>query len=438
MSFQEPSKTLRTGLLLSSTTSYPGTRRLCLEALSAFQRGLGAADDILEQVGRSLVRGSLDRAFLMDVFCGVLRNLSLLDAWTGYLRDGAVDAVTRDLLRMGLYQILLSDVAEHAAVNETVALAGRAKGLVNAILRRAIRERNTLQAFADTLPAHVRWSHPEFLFARWRARFGLDETLRLMAWNNRPARMFARINTLRITAAEFLAQAPEGIEALPGDMTGVALRCRRVPIDLIDAGLVYIQDPSTLKAPLALAPQPGELVLDACAAPGGKATYLSALMGGSGTIIATDSISQRLSRLQSNVARLGAQSIKTLRHDWLKDPPPKTWEGLFDKILVDVPCSNTGVIRRRVDVRWRLAENDFERMSAIQLRLLNALAPLLKKNGALVYSTCSIEPEENQNVVEAFLESHPEWYIDPWCPAETLFPQINDFDGAFFARLLRA
>ncbi len=408
------------------------SRSLALDALQRWRNGTEFADKIAAAIFASSALGSSDRGFALELFYGVLRNLSLLDFWIAQLRHEPLDPGTRDLLRLGLYQILLLETAPHAAVFETVELTRpRARSVVNAILRRALRERTALTTLAEAVPAHVRFSTPEFLVEKWSAQFGAAAALELCAWNNRPAPLYARVNRLQTTVAEFLQRHP-GSSLLPGRPNFVALP------DLATAlagSECYIQDPSTALACELLRPAPGETVLDACAAPGGKAAYLAELMTNEGTLVAADQEETRLERLRANLVRLGLQSACILRCDWL-DPESIRGAGLaegsFDKILLDAPCSNTGVMRRRVDVRWRLRPDDFTWMPRQQLALLQAVAPFLKSGGALVYSTCSLESEENEEVIAAFLREAPVFRLTT---SETCRPFRDGFDGAFAARL---
>ncbi|MEO7167664.1 MAG: 16S rRNA (cytosine(967)-C(5))-methyltransferase RsmB [Chthoniobacterales bacterium] len=408
------------------------SRSLALGALQRWRNGTEFADKIVVAIFAPSALGSSDRGFALELFYGVLRNLSLLDFWIAQLRHEPLDPGTRDLLRLGLYQILLLETAPHAAVFETVELTRpRGRSVVNAILRRALRERTALTTLAETQPASVRFSTPEFLFQKWSAQFDPADALELCAWNNRPAPLYARVNQLQTTLAEFLERHP-GSTVLPGRPNFVALP------DLAGAltgGDCYIQDPSTALACELLRPAPGEIVLDACAAPGGKAAYLAELMANEGTLIAADQEETRLARLRANFFRLGLQSARVLRCDWL-DPESIRAAGLtedtFDKILLDAPCSNTGVMRRRVDVRWRLRPDDFSRMPRQQLALLRAVAPFLKSGGALVYSTCSLEPDENEEVVAAFLREAPAFRLTE---SVRSWPFRDGIDGAFAARL---
>ena len=337
-------------------------RTLALDALVRWRSGTEFADKIVAETFARSALGAADRAFALELFYGVLRNLTLLDFWIGELRSAPVDPGARDILRLGLYQTLLIETAAHAAVYETVALAPpRARSVINAILRRALREKPALTSRADAQPPSVRFSVPEFLFAKWSEQFGEAAALELARWNNRPAPVFARINRLRTTVAEFLRRY-QGSSLLPGSSNFVTLPD---PAVALRDGDCYMQDPSTAIACELLRPAAGENVLDACAAPGGKAAYLAEMMRNEGTLVVADQNETRLERLRENLVTLGVSNARTLRCDWADESSVRAAalrEQSFDKILVDAPCTNTGVMRRRVDVRWRLQPADLARM----------------------------------------------------------------------------
>ncbi len=405
-------------------------RQQALQALLEWEKGKHFSDEILHTALQKTPLPPLERAFFMETFFGVLRNLSQLDFLIGELRDGKVDPQTRQVLRLGLYQIFHMRTAAHAAVNETVDLAGHARGLVNAILRRALREKDALDQAIKEAGPEVEMSHPEFLIERWEETFGAEATRDLLAWNNQPSDVHVRANELRVTVGELLRSSDT---AEPSPLHPLAIKVARLPPSWIALGLCYVQDPSTLMACDLLDPQPGERVLDACAAPGGKTTYLAQLMRNEGQIVACDLYDSRVARLRENIARLGVTIAQAMRRDCMQAGPPLKPES-FDRILVDAPCSNTGVIRRRVDVRWRLTDEDFLRMPVQQLALLKRTAALLKPGGTLVYSTCSLEPEENDQVVAKALEAIPGLrHLE----SRRLLPFVDGVDGAFAAKFVR-
>ncbi len=411
------------------------SRSLAQIALRQWRNDRQFADVILSGLLRSSDLAGPDRAFATDLFYGVLRNLTLLDFWIDSLRSRRLDPDARDLLRLGLYQLFLLETPEHAAVYETVELAvERSRPLINGVLRRAAREKSNLLRQANEEDLSVRKSHPSFLIDRWRKSFGAQNPEILCEWNNSPAPNYARINRIKISEKDFLAGSARYADRTP--QRGVPtsfVRLTTIPNEALAAGHCYIQDPSTAAACRLLDPQAGESVLDVCAAPGGKTGYLAELMKNEGFILACDRDENRVGTLRNNLERLGVRIGRCLQHDWATAEPPSD-QAAFDRILIDAPCSNTGVMRRRVDLRWRLTPEDFSRMQAAQIAIARAAIPLLRPGGTVVYSTCSIEPEENEEVVRAILREFPFLKL---IEQISLLPFRDGFDGAYAAKLIR-
>lgn len=389
-------------------------RRAAVSALRAWAKGYAYADSLIERHAERNHLSSSDRAFLKAILMGVLRNRSLLDYWIGLFRKGKLDPETRDVLRVGFCQLLILRIPEHAAIYETVECARKpVQGLINAVLRKAAQCRMRLLRELPDVDLPVQYSHPFWLWKRWRQLFGKEKAIALMDWNNLPAETFYRPNLLN--------PPPEGSPP-PQDAR-----------EAVADGHYYVTDPSTAHAPELLAPKPGEVILDACAAPGGKAIHLAGLMKNQGTLVCCDSNEKRLPRLHQNLERCGVSIAEVRQHDWSKKPPSE-WMGHFDGILLDVPCSNTGVFRRRVDARWRLQKADLKDLVEVQRKILEAAAPCVKPGGRLVYSTCSIDPEENIEQVERFVRDDPEFTLGE---SKQLLPFVDEIDGAFAAVLTR-
>ena len=408
---------------------------MALAALQEWRKRKALADAIISKFFFETTLSAADRAFALELFYGVLRNLTVLDFWIDRLRTSRFDVSVRDVLRLGLYQLFFLGTPEHAAVNETVDLAPRrGRGLVNAILRSSVRRRDTLRSEAADQPLSVRESHPQFLITRWEQNFGQQAAEALCRWNNRPPPLYARINRLKIDPQKFLALYPK---ARPLRDDGNFVQLDAVPATALERGHCYIQDPSTAIACRLLDPQPGEKILDACAAPGGKTSYIAELMQNSGVLAACDRAAERLSALAQNVARLGAAAVETFQVDWTQRPIPKQLAAFapFDRVLVDAPCSNTGVMRRRVDVRWRLKPGKFISLQKQQLEIVRSVLRFLKPGGVLVYSTCSLEPEENEDLVQQLTREFPGLHKTE---QESSLPFRDRFDGAFAAKLVRA
>ncbi len=385
-----------------------------------------------------------DRGLCQELVYGIVRWQVTLD-WliARKAKDSAPKPLLQDLLRLGLYQIFWLDrIPNHAAVNETVELAKRNRltaqaGFVNAVLRNYLREFGvTEQLLADLKinQPHIGYSHPEWLLERWQKRWGKDATIRLLEWNNSPPKTFARVNTLKADPGKLLAQwRDENVEYdfVRHDWIeeNVVFELKSHPpltrLPSFQQGLFYIQDPSTLLAVRSLDPKPGETILDLCAAPGGKLTYIAQLMNNEGRLVAHDLSSDRLKLVEENFARLGVKCVALSQL-------VGTRSSASDRVLLDAPCSNTGVMRRRVDLRWRITPDEISRLRALQLELLNQAASLLKPGGTLVYSTCSLEPEENQQLIREFLSAHSNLKLDL---ERELVPFVDGVDGAYVAGL---
>src|SRR5260370_4905416 len=407
-------------------------RQITLAALREWRRERRLADSIILRLLAKAELTVSNRAFALELFYGVLRNLFLIDFWISCLRASRIDPDLRDILRLGFYQLLFLKTAEHAAVYETVEFAPKRHGWVaNGVLRAAARRENELLTRVNDQTVFLRTSHPQFPIARWQRHFGAEAAEKLCRWNNEPPPSYGRINRLKIDRDDFLRKYP-GSPALVHNPEFVEFHTW--PIDALNLGHCYIQDPATAIACELLDPQPGEKILDACAAPGGKTGYIAQLMKNRGVIVACDRDPERLRVLESNLTQLGIQIVQSFRHDWTRGSIPKEIAsiGPFDRILVDAPCTNTGGMRRRVDVRWRLLPKDFLRMPKQQFDIARAPIRLLNPGGVFVYSTCSLEPEENEELIGRLLNEFPG--VRP-AREESCLPFRDHFDGALAARL---
>jgi 16S rRNA (cytosine967-C5)-methyltransferase len=388
-----------------------------------------------------------DRGLCHELVCGVVRWQATLDRLIARKTDPSRELrpALRNLLRLGLYQIFWLDrIPPHAAVHETVEQAKRAgyhsqAGLINAVLRAYLRETDEIKKILADMkisqPA-LGWSHPEWLVEKWRKQFGDAQTLLLLEWNNTPPKTFARVNTLKTDAGKLVARwREENVEYdfVTRDWTGenIAFELKAHPpvhsLGSFRDGWFYIQDPSTLLAPAVLGAQPGETILDACAAPGGKTTFIAQQMNNEGRLVACDLDPNRLKLIKENCARLGVACVETTQN-----LESKIQNSKFDRILIDAPCSNTGVLRRRVDLRWRISPEEISRLRKTQLDLLHQAAARLKPGGVLVYSTCSLEPEENSGLVQQFLDANADFSL---VTERQLLPFTDNVDGAYVAQL---
>lgn len=397
-----------------------------------------------------------DRRWLRELIYGMLRQRGAIDAiLEERVRNGLarVDPDLVDLMRLGVYQLLhMGSVPAYAAIAQTVELAKVRHGigaskLMNAVLRRIDRERADLSVPIPSDPVDalaVRYSHPRWIVSRWLARYGEEGTSVLLMKNNAEAPVVIRpFGIVREQLEATLEASGVGVEDAPlaRDSIQITGGISLTELGAFKQGLFFVQDPgSTLVTQYASVPQDA-VVADLCAAPGGKALELSRT---SKLVIASDRSLQRLGRLLDNRARLEADNLLVVVGD-ARSPAVRE----MDAVLIDVPCTGTGTFRRHPDARWRLKVSDLSVMGGLQASILRAAASVVKPGGLLIYSTCSLEPEENDRQIEDFLSRYQEWKLEPppvgTVPPETLdggflriLPQVHGSDGAFAARLRRS
>jgi 16S rRNA (cytosine967-C5)-methyltransferase len=359
-----------------------------------------------------------------------------------------------------LYQLLFTAHPAYAVVNEAVNLTKQSKyrgfaGLVNGVLRSYLRRKGklTLPAFEEDPIGHLTLvhSHPRWMVERWVQRWGKETVHRLVEANNTPAPLSIRTNTLLLSREELLALfADAGIEAAPVTTLPEAVRLQSgrdiTNTPWWQAGYYYIQDEASMLVAHLLAPQPGERIADLCAAPGGKTTHLAQLMENNGRIYAIDQYPHKTELITENARRLQIKIIATVTGDARNWRPPHP----LDAVLLDAPCTGTGVLRRRPDIRWRRQSTDLQALVILQEALLNHAASLLKPEGRLVYSTCSIEFEENEAQIRKFLATHPDFKVElpvDFAPSNQacwsaegilILPRPEEADGFFMTRLVKS
>lgn len=397
-----------------------------------------------------LPRPPADRALTQELIYGTLRVLPRLEALAGFLLNHPVKPGDRDLealILVGLYQLVVLDTPPHAAVAATVEatrLLGKPDkaALVNALLRRFLRERDALLAQADSLPS-ARWLFPEWLLASLRRDWPERWEAIVLASNDRPP-MSLRVNRLRmdrLAYAGLLAESGIASRPIPDTESGLMLD-RPVSAQTLpgfDSGLVSVQDGGAQLAAQILDARPGDRVLDACAAPGGKTANLLERAGGHLDLVAIDTEPTRLETVRETLARLGL-AARIERAD-AAEPRGEWASPAFDRILLDVPCSATGVIRRHPDIKWLRRASDIAGLSALQGRILDAVWPLLAPGGRLLYVTCSLLDAENQDQIAAFLARRADARELPiaasWGLARAhgrqLLPTPGGSDGFYFA-----
>lgn len=415
------------------------------------QAGLSASDVGLTT---ELVYGTVARRNTLDYFLNkfVQKGTAKLQPWV------------RSLLRMSVYQLVYLDrVPDHAVVSEAVTIAKRRghqgiSGMVNGVLRSMLRESDKLR-IPDGLSAEERisleHSHPQWLVKRWIKQYGTDTAETICKANNEPPAVSVRVNTTMTSRDQLLDEMiAKGIDAVPSAVSpyGIVVRSggNMALTSWYTDGLLSVQDESSMLVAEAVAPEPGMAVLDCCAAPGGKTAHMAELMKDRGRIVANDLHAHKHQLIREQANRLGLDAVETVTGDAL-DLKERYAPASFDRILLDAPCSGFGVIRRKPDLRWSKTVQDVRDITQLQHELLDSVAGLLKPGGILVYSTCTIEPDENEGQLARFLSEHPEYELakDHSFPAVShemdgiqkgsvqLLPQHFHSDGFYIARLRR-
>jgi 16S rRNA (cytosine967-C5)-methyltransferase len=383
-----------------------------------------------------------DRALAMQLAYGTVQRRATLDHVAARLSSRPPEKLDPPVLaavRLGLFQLLYLDgIASHAAVNESVELCKRSarggSGLVNAVLRRATREgRAIVDALddSDAAGAALKHSVPEWLASMWFEELGADDARALLARVNEPAESALRVNTLKATdplelpvASRPAPELPEGlILEEPFDVHGSAL---------FGEGLVMPQSRASMAVARVLGPGRGERVLDLCAAPGAKTTHIAALMGGSGSVVAVERNPRRAEALRRTCTVMGAANVEVLVQDARQPPRPGD---VFDRVLVDPPCSGLGTLQSRPDIRWRASPESVREMAALQSSILAVGADATASGGVLVYSVCTISRAEGEGLLDAFAASRPEFAVEQKLQ---MMPHREGSDGFFIARLRRA
>jgi 16S rRNA (cytosine967-C5)-methyltransferase len=393
-----------------------------------------------------------DRALAMRLAYGAVQRRATLDHLIEAFTErpiAALDPPLRATLRLGLYELLWLESAPHAVVNDAVELAksARGHGLVNAVLRRATREGPALLAgLGDATPtgAAIKHSVPEWIVRLWWDALGADATRPLLARCNEPAEHSLRANTL-VGDADALAAALPVATSVPGDPPEAVVALERFDAhgsELWRSGAFMPQSRAAMLVAHVCDPQPGERVLDLCAAPGGKTTHLAALMRATGEIVAVERHAGRARSLRRTAQRMGATNVTVEVAD-----AAATGHGRFDRVLLDPPCSGLGTLQSRPDLRWRASPDALVQLAREQARLLSVAAAVLSPGGTLVYSTCTISPQENERQIASFIDVNDEFELidlSPrfplWAPAGPYvlaLPSVQQSDGFFIAALRR-
>lgn len=436
-------------------------REVALEALYAVDRRHAFSDRLLHKLLKDNVMEPRDAALVTSIVRGTTRMRGRIDAILDHYVKIGLDSLPpwiQNILRMGVFQLLYLDkVPDRAAVDESVSLARKfghpgTAGLVNAVLRKISAERDHLPEpkIGDDPAAALAslYSHPEWMVRRWLRRFDLDDTRALLEANNTPPPVTIRVNRLREKPGAFLQRLLEaGLDAEPGIYHDGSIRIRGDFNPAVqpgfNEGLFVVQDESESLVVDLLAPEPGEFVVDLCGAPGGKSSHIAEKLGARGLVVSVEIQRGRLKPLKENKTRLGLANM----HIVLGDGATVAFTRVPDRVLIDAPCSGLGVLAKRADARWRKTEASIRQVVEFQDRLVRAAAELVRPGGIVVYSVCSIEPEEGPKVIERLLKEHPNLelqdaaeYVSPVLVHDRMMvtlPHRDGMDGVFAARFRR-
>jgi 16S rRNA (cytosine967-C5)-methyltransferase len=403
-----------------------------------------------------------DVALLTELVYGTIQRRDTLDYYLQPFIKGKIEHWVRMLLRMSLYQMIYLDrIPDRAVLFEAVEIAKRRghrgiASLVNGVLRSIQRQgvRSFDEVKDDLERLAVATSHPLWLVRRWVEQFGWDETKRMCETNNLPPEQTARVNTTRATVEEVIARLKqEDIDAVPSSVVPEGIKMTNgnaAKTNVFHEGLITIQDESSMLVAYALSPNETDVVLDCCAAPGGKTTHIAERMNGRGRVVALDIHDHKVNLIEQQAKRLHLSNIEAKQLD-SRQAYTQFHDETFDRILVDAPCSGLGVIRRKPEIKYAKNETDVAQLADIQLDILRAVAPLLKRGGTLVYSTCTVDREENEQVIAKFLHEHPQYERDETLASRlpsSVAPYVHDgmlqllphyvcSDGFFIATLKR-
>lgn len=397
----------------------------------------------------------VDKAFVTALVYGVTARKLTLDYMIqtySKLRLKKISKYILQILRIGIYQLTFMDrVPESAAVDESVKIAKRyghkaAAGYVNGMLHAVIRGRESFQYPDEPIERlSVKYSYPRWLAEKWVKEFGYEFAQELMKAGNKEPSMTLRTNTLNASPDQLVELLESrNIRAKKSELYQMAIETGGFDVDASDlykSGYFIPQDTAAMLAAEVLSPKPGETVLDLCAAPGGKSTHLAQLMDNKGTVIAFDIHKHKLALIEENAKRMGISMIQTV----CADSAQQKEQYQADKVLADVPCSGLGIIRRKPDIRW----NEEKELFSLQYAILQTAGACVKPGGELVYSTCTIEPDENEHVIKKFLKEHHDFKpvdITACLPAPlqketakkgyvTLYPNVDGTDGFFIAKM---
>lgn len=439
-------------------------RQLALKVLVDINKKDAYSNIELNKIGKGL--DPRDENLIRELVYGVIENRLYLDhviTKASKIRLKKLHPHILDIVRMGLYQIIFMDrIPDSAAVNESVKLAKKyghrgSVGYVNGILRAIIRDKDRFTHIdKEDMVSYIsiKYSHPEWMVKRWIGEFGLDFTESLCKANNERPLLNIRVNSLKISRQDLKARLEEkGMTLKEGQYARDCLIIQEAQnitgLQEFKEGLFTIQDESSMLVGQIMDPREGSTLLDVCSAPGGKATHMAQIMGNKGLVISRDIYQHKLSLIRENSKRLGIDILKVENHDALERDEELV--GKVDYLLIDAPCSGLGLIRRKPEIKWQRREEDIAALSRLQYDIISNVKDYIRLGGNLVYSTCTIEKDENINLIKRFLEESPNFKLvslensldhkDKLANLKDgyleLYPHIHGTDGFFIAKMIK-
>lgn len=436
-------------------------REIAYKVLLDIEKNNNYSNMAINKYFKDVKLSNQDRGLATEIIYGVIENKYYIDYMIDKLskvKTNKMEIYVKTLLRMGVYQIMfLNSISDYAAVNETVNLAkkknSKVSGFINGILRNVIRQKEEIgkvKTKDDIEYLAIKYSYDKWMIKNWIAHFGKEFTEELVEANNERPNIYLRTNTLKITRGELIEKlAEQNIKAEKVNVVEEAIKVEHLKDiennKLYKEGLFTVQDISSMLVGKVMNPKENSLILDVCSAPGGKTTHMATLMNNTGQVVSRDIYDHKLKLIKASANRLGLTNIDAQEFDGMKLDRESIAK--FDYVLADVPCSGLGIIRRKPEIKYKEKE-EFRELPPIQKKILENAAKYVKVGGTLIYSTCTIQDNENINVVNEFLQKHKNFELAPIKEVNVdlnnqekgymkIYPNVHDMDGFFISKLIR-
>lgn len=436
-------------------------REIAYKVLLDIEKNNNYSNMAINKYFKDVKLSNQDRGLATEIIYGVIENKYYIDYMIDKLskvKTNKMEIYVKTLLRMGVYQImLLNSISDYAAVNETVNLAkkknSKVSGFINGILRNVIRQKEEIgkvKTKDDIEYLAIKYSYDKWMIKNWIAHFGKEFTEELVEANNERPNIYLRTNTLKITRGELIEKlAEQNIKAEKVNVVEEAIKVEHLKDiennKLYKEGLFTVQDISSMLVGKVMNPKENSLILDVCSAPGGKTTHMATLMNNTGQVVSRDIYDHKLKLIKASANRLGLTNIDAQEFDGMKLDRESIAK--FDYVLADVPCSGLGIIRRKPEIKYKEKE-EFRELPPIQKKILENAAKYVKVGGTLIYSTCTIQDNENINVVNEFLQKYKNFELAPIKEVNVdlnnqekgymkIYPNVHDMDGFFISKLIR-